>query len=93
MKQSYYSLNNSTKWQLHKEGEPAIEWPNGDKEWWLNDKRHRLDGPAIEWINGLNKWYVSGKQCSKEEFPTVVTMFLLNCDRAAADLIIELYKD
>jgi antitoxin component YwqK of YwqJK toxin-antitoxin module len=35
-------------------------YDNGRREWWVNGKRHRLDGPAVE--NGSYKtWYVDGK--------------------------------
>jgi hypothetical protein len=27
-------------------------WDNGEKAWFLNDKRHRIDGPAIENSDG-----------------------------------------
>ena len=36
-------------------------WDNGDKEWWLNGKRHREDGPAMEWADGSKSWYLNGK--------------------------------
>ena len=44
---------------------PAIEYPNGDKEWWKKGKRHRKDGPAI--IYGEKQfWFVNGEfiKCS-----------------------------
>jgi hypothetical protein len=34
--------------------------PNS-KAWYVEGKRHRLDGPAIEWANGSKYWYVEGK--------------------------------
>lgn len=34
---------------------------NGDRYWYLNDKRHREDGPAIEYSNGSRWWYLNGK--------------------------------
>ena len=41
------------KGKLHREnGLPAIEWANGDKEWFLNGKLHRENGPAVESANG-----------------------------------------
>jgi hypothetical protein len=46
--------------KLHRVDGPAVEWSNGDKEWWVNDKLHRLDGPAIEWANGDKSWWVNG---------------------------------
>jgi len=35
-------------------------WPNGAKEWYLNDKLHREDGPAIERANGDKEWWLNG---------------------------------
>lgn len=59
-------LSNFTKWFkegtkiLHREDGPAIEYhANGDKFWYLNGSRHRVDGPAIEYANGYKAWYVS----------------------------------
>ena len=37
-------------------------YPNGGgKFWYLNGKRHRVDGPAVEWSNGTKCWYLKGK--------------------------------
>ena len=30
--------------------------------YYLNDKRHRLDGPACEWFNGRKEWWQNGKR-------------------------------
>jgi hypothetical protein len=46
---------------LHREDGPAIEWADGDKSWWVNGRRHRLDGPAF----GSNSWYIKGMFYSK----------------------------
>ena len=43
--------------ELHREDGPAIEWPNGSKEWWQNGKRHREDGPAYERPDGTKEWW------------------------------------
>ena len=42
-------------------------YPNGDKSWYLNGKRHREDGPAIECVNGSKSWYLNDKEVTKEE--------------------------
>lgn len=55
---------------LHRIGGPAIEYPNGDKEWWVNGKLHREDGPAIEWSNGIKKWYRNGV-LDREDGPAI----------------------
>jgi hypothetical protein len=47
--------------ELHRENGPAIDWVNGNKEWWVNGKQHREDGPAIERTNGHKEWYLNGK--------------------------------
>ncbi len=41
---------------------------NGDKEWFLNGKRHRDDGPAVEYSNGDKEWWINGKKLTKQEF-------------------------
>ena len=47
--------------ELHREGGPAVEWSDGDTEWWANGQRHRADGPAIEYATGHKEWWVNGK--------------------------------
>jgi hypothetical protein len=54
----YWRRNNGC---LHRLDGPAIEWNNGQKEWWQNGELHRLDGPAIECANGTKHWYKDGK--------------------------------
>ena len=39
-----------------------IEWANGDKFWYLNEKLHREDGPAVECAYGYKAWYLNGKR-------------------------------
>jgi len=51
---------------LHREDGPAIEWVNGLKEWYLDDRLHREDGPAMEWANGSKYWYLNGKRHRKD---------------------------
>ena len=48
--------------KLHREDGPAIEYPNGSKEWFLNGKRHREDGPAVEYTSGSKHWYLNGEK-------------------------------
>jgi hypothetical protein len=44
-------------------GLPAYEYANGDKHWWVNDKRGRAGGlPAIVHANGDKHGYVDGKR-------------------------------
>jgi len=45
----------------HCEDGPAIIFPNGDKEWWVNGELHREDGPAVLRVNGSNEWWLHGK--------------------------------
>ena len=45
--------------ELHREDGPAIEYANGDKVWYLNDKRHREDGPAVEYVDGYKYWFLN----------------------------------
>ena len=54
--------------QLHRTDGPAIEWSDGDKDWWVNDQLHREDGPAIECASGTKFWYIEGNELTEEEF-------------------------
>lgn len=55
----YYSNNQDL---LHREDGPAIIWPSGRKDWFVNGKRHREDGPAIECSYGHNEYFCLGIQ-------------------------------
>ena len=46
--------------KLHRLDGPAIEYRNGDIEYWQFGKRHRIDGPAIH-TSYFKKWYQHGK--------------------------------
>ena len=64
-----------TEWKnlnglYHREDGPAIEWSNGDKSWWLNDKLHRENGPAYEYADGFKEWYLNGK-LHREDGPAI----------------------
>jgi hypothetical protein len=55
---------------LHREDGPAIEYANGTKRWYLNDKLHREDGPAIEYANGDKHWYLDN-ELHREDGPAM----------------------
>lgn len=46
---------------LHREDGPAIEYDNGNKEYWFMGKLHREGGPAIDYANGQKEYYVNYK--------------------------------
>ncbi len=63
----------TTEWrnkegQLHRIGGPAVEWDDGYKAYYQNDKLHRLDGPAYIRPDGHEEYWIEGKRYSKEEF-------------------------
>jgi hypothetical protein len=43
--------------EVHREDGPAVEYPNGQKNWYRHNQIHREDGPAIEYPNGDESWY------------------------------------
>ena len=55
----------------HREDGPAVEYANGDKSWYINDKLHREDGPAVVYADGSKSWYINGKR-HREDGPAVV---------------------
>jgi hypothetical protein len=48
--------------KLHRVNGPAVEWADGGREWWVDNKRHRADGPAVEEEGGREWWWVDGKR-------------------------------
>jgi len=58
------------KGELHSfNDKPANDYYNGDKYWYKNGKRHRIDGPAIT-CNG-NKWYYKEGKRHRLDGPAV----------------------
>lgn len=55
----------------HRVNGPAVEWPDGDKEWWVNGLRHREDGPAA--CLGNNK--VWGIRTASDTVPMVLLLY------------------
>ena len=45
-------------------------YPDGDKFWYLNGKRHREDGPAMEFADGPKYWYLNDKR-HREDGPAI----------------------
>ena len=57
--------------KTHRLNGPAIINKNEErKEWYLNGKRHRLDGPSGEWLNGAKCWYKDGES-HRDDGPAV----------------------
>lgn len=54
----YYSDPECTT--LHRTNGPAIEYDNGNKQWYQNGVLHRTDGPAVERVDGNTQWYYQG---------------------------------
>jgi hypothetical protein len=90
-------VNGDKEWFIngnrHREDGPAVEYAEGSKEWWVNGVRHRLDGPAVEYVNVKPQWWINGKFYLKEDFPLIVIMFFLDCDREIASIVLELLKN
>jgi len=37
------------------------ECGDGSRRWYVNGKRHRVDGPAVEYANGRKEWWADDK--------------------------------
>ena len=53
---------------VHNPYGPAIIYQNGKKDYWIENKLHRLDGPAIIWPDGYTEYWINHKNLTKEEF-------------------------
>jgi hypothetical protein len=72
---------------IHRLDGAAIEFTNGSKEWYVEGKRHRLDGPAmyVGYVGGYTAWYVHGTRLSQEEFIRLTAKeIVLTMDQIAA---------
>ena len=64
--QEYFLQENGTRefvdfhGRFHRLDFPAVEYSNGDQEWWNYGKRHRLDGPAVI-IGNKQFWFEHGE--------------------------------
>jgi hypothetical protein len=47
---------------LHREDGPAVEYADGEVEYWVNGRLHREDGPAKEYSDGIKEYWVNGKK-------------------------------
>jgi hypothetical protein len=63
-----YKLNG----KLHRDNDlPAVEWVDGDKEWYQNGQRHRdNDLPAYERADGSKAWWQNGLR-HREDGPAI----------------------
>lgn len=76
-KYKYISVPNSNTSDLelviHSENdEPAIEYPNGTKEWYFYGQLHRIKNPAVIHSNGDQEWWYMGLR-HKADGPAVIT--------------------
>lgn len=52
-----------------------VEYEDGYKEWWNEDKIHRIDGPAVEYSDGTKGWWVDDIQYAERD----LEYFCKNC--------------
>ncbi len=63
---------------LHREDGPAVEYSNGEKEWYFNGLLHRVDGPALEYYTNYNTiHYIMGKNYSYKDWLAIKDFPLL----------------
>jgi len=55
--------------KLHRDDDlPAVTNKDGEQEYWVNGKLHRLNGPAIERKDGSTEYWIQGIKLTKKEF-------------------------
>jgi len=52
--------------KFHCETGPAVIWDSGSRFFFVNNKRHRINGAAIELCDGEKEYYIHGKQYFSE---------------------------
>ena len=70
-------------------------YPNGDKAWYLNGKRHREDGPACEYASGAKEWWLNGKLHREDgpasEWASGDRWWYLNDEKVDPETIVDLW--
>lgn len=56
------------KGDIHRTDGPAVEWADGDREWYLHGKRHREDGSAVVWSKKRKEWWLDGESYNEKDF-------------------------
>ena len=64
----FYCKKNTGIW--HNPYGPALLWKDGSKFYFIEGKRHRLDGPARIYSNCEEVYYINDEWLTKEEFET-----------------------
>lgn len=61
---------------IHREFGPAVEGFDGTKEWYLNNKKHRLNGPALIYPeNSWKAYYILNKRINEEDYIEIVDLY------------------
>lgn len=56
---AYRNYNN----HYHRLDGPAVEYNDGDSEWFKENKLHRIGGPALDYYSlDIFDWYINNKQ-------------------------------
>jgi hypothetical protein len=53
---------------LHCEYGPAVEYKNGHKFWYYNNRLHRVGGPAVEYNDGKKEYWLGGHMYSDDDY-------------------------
>ena len=51
--------------------QPAAIWVDGSKHWYLNGKKHRINGPAVILANGTRYWFQDDR-LHREDGPAII---------------------
>lgn len=69
-RKTYYTNH----YRRHREDGPAVIWPNGTLEFWLNDKPYSLNGnPTDTWVDGSKLYYGSNQMSDREGQPAYMS--------------------
>lgn len=74
----FYTLNNELIGKtVFRNFTGIIEYLSGARHWFLNEKRHRIDGPAIEWHDGTKEWWINNIKVSEEQYKLYINIMKL----------------
>lgn len=76
----HYRDHGETAWltedgKFHRIGGPADEFDNGDKVFYVNNKRHNEEGAAIQLADGRNFYYLEGVEMTQKQWAKEVKKY------------------
>ena len=76
--------------KLHRVNGPAIEGPNGLREWWINGELLKTNNKPIEWFDGRKRRRVEKKNTNTKEISIWIKENNINLNKKVHQVLFKL---